>query len=60
MTEDEGNDGRIKSVIELAREKQRELKMIREGEEPGKSRFGLALLFGDKGAGVMKVRSHGG
>lgn len=33
MTED-GDDGRIKSVIELAREKAREKKMILEGEEP--------------------------
>lgn len=36
MTEDGADDGRIKSVIELAREKQREKQMMREGEEPGK------------------------
>lgn len=41
MTED-GDDGRIKSVIELAREKAREKQKMREGEEPGgfKQRLG--------------------
>lgn len=37
MTEDDLNGERIKSVVELAREKEREKKMMREGEEPGKS-----------------------
>jgi DNA-repair protein complementing XP-A cells len=35
LTEDDANGERIKSVIELAREKEREKKMMREGEEPG-------------------------
>jgi hypothetical protein len=33
LTED-GDDGRIKSVVELAREKAREKQKIIEGEEP--------------------------
>lgn len=35
LTEDDLNGERIKSVIEVAREKQREKQLIREGEEPG-------------------------
>ena len=34
MTEDD-DGGRIKTVIEIAREKEREKKLMREGEEPG-------------------------
>ncbi|GFZ52113.1 DNA repair protein rad14 [Saitozyma sp. JCM 24511] len=34
LTEDDLNGERIKSVIEVAREKQREKQLIREGEEP--------------------------
>lgn len=45
MTE-EGDDGKIKSVIERAREKEREKKMMIEGEEPRKRSFlSLLLLF---------------
>jgi hypothetical protein len=35
LTEDDLEGDRIKSVVELAREKEREKKMMREGEEPG-------------------------
>ena len=35
MTEDDLEGDRIKTVVELAREKEREKKMMREGEEPG-------------------------
>lgn len=34
MTEDDLDGDRIKSVVELAREKEREKRMIKEGEEP--------------------------
>ncbi|ORY32144.1 XPA protein C-terminus-domain-containing protein [Naematelia encephala] len=34
LTEDDKDDGRIKSVVEMAREKERQIKMMREGEEP--------------------------
>ncbi|ORX38216.1 XPA protein C-terminus-domain-containing protein [Kockovaella imperatae] len=34
LTEDDADDGRIKSVIEMAREKERQRQMIMEGEEP--------------------------
>lgn len=34
MTEDDLAGERIKSVVELAREKERERRMAREGEEP--------------------------
>ena len=37
MTEDDLNGERIKSVIELARDKERERRKMREGEEPGES-----------------------
>ena len=35
MTEDDLNGERIKSVVELARERERERRKMREGEEPG-------------------------
>lgn len=35
LTQEDEEGDRIKSVIELAREKQREKQMMREGEEPG-------------------------
>lgn len=34
MTEEDGDDGRIKSLVELAREKERDKQKMREGEEP--------------------------
>jgi len=47
LTEDDKEDGRIKSVVELAREKERERKMMRDGEEPGGSIF--LLCFNESG-----------
>ena len=35
LTEEDGDDGRMRSVVELAREKEREKQKMREGEEPG-------------------------
>jgi len=35
LTEDDLNGERIKSVVELARERERERRKMREGEEPG-------------------------
>lgn len=40
LTQEDEEGDRIKSVIELAREKQREKQMMREGEEPGTSQLG--------------------
>ena len=35
LTEEDGEDGKIKSVIEMARERERDRQKMREGEDPG-------------------------
>jgi DNA-repair protein complementing XP-A cells len=40
LTEEDKEDGRIKSVVELAREKERDRQMMRDGEEPGELGIG--------------------
>lgn len=45
MTEDDLDGKRVKTVIELAREKERERRLAREGEEPSESAlYGISFL----------------
>lgn len=44
LTEDDDGD-RVKTVVEIARQKQREKQMMRDGEEPGELRL-VGLLTG--------------
>lgn len=63
LTEDDLNGERIKSVVELAREKEREKKMMREGEEPGETSWPRAIAYqqpltysSDSGGPVAEMR----